>query len=104
MSSNRNFAETPAPGALGLNAPTAVEIKQIPQFPAMLRPKMSEKIASKPDPWRSPEKPISGKTLCYTDHSRFIYPTTPSEPKTNDPSSRNRLLNDIAKTENTKSR
>ena len=99
-----NSGETSAPGALGLDAPTAVEIKQNPQPAAELRSKMSEKIASESDPCPSPEKLISKKTLCYTDHSRFIYPTTPSEPKMNDPSSRNRLLNDIAKTVNTKSR
>ena len=64
---------------------------------------MSEKIAFKSDPCPSPEKAISGKTLCYTDYSRFIYPTIPSEPKMNDPSSRNRLLNDLVKIENTKS-
>jgi hypothetical protein len=102
--SKQNSGETPIPGALGSDAPTAVEIKYNQQLPAELRPKMSEKIASAPNPCPSPEKPILGKTLCYTDRSSFIYPTTPSDPKMNDPSSRNRLLNDIFKIENTKSR
>jgi hypothetical protein len=51
-----NSGETLAPGALGLDAPTAVEIKQNPLPAPELRSKMSEKIASESDPCPSPEK------------------------------------------------